>query len=101
MGELRLYDQKWSATISSLSSLQKHVLNQTLVDSHLEGIPSLGSLTARCLAGRNLQNLGGEANGALDAKVLGLSTVDEFGADLLERLDVARGQGDADLVDFL
>ena len=40
-------------------------------------------------------------DGALDAKVLGLGAIDELSADLLEVFDVARGQGNADLVDFL
>lgn len=37
----------------------------------------------------------------LDAQLLGLGTVDELGADLLEGLDIARSERDADLVDFL
>jgi hypothetical protein len=32
--------------------------------------------------------------------LLGLGTVDELGADLLDRLDVARSEGDANLVDL-
>lgn len=44
--------------------------------------------------------LGGQADGALDAELLVLGTVDELLADLLERLDVAGGEGDADLVDL-
>ena len=72
----------------------------TLVDAHLVRVPSLGTLTARRLAGGDLQVLGGQADGALDAELLGLGTVDELLADLLEGLDVARGEGDADLVDL-
>ena len=72
----------------------------TLVDAHLVGVPGLGTLTARGLAGGDLQVLGGQTDGALDAELLGLGTVDELLAHLLERLDVARGQGDADLVDL-
>ncbi|KAH8644986.1 putative 40s ribosomal protein s20 [Alternaria alternata] len=37
------------------------------------------------------------ADGALDAELLVLGTVDELLADLLEALDVAGGEGDADL----
>ena len=72
----------------------------TLVDAHLVGVPGLGTLTARGLAGGDLQVLGGQTNGALNAELLVLGTVDELLADLLEGLDVARGEGDADLVDL-
>ena len=67
---------------------------------HLVGVPGLGALTARGLAGGDLQVLGGHADGALDAQVLGLGAVDELLADLLERRDLAGGEGDADLVDL-
>ncbi len=43
---------------------------------------------------------GGETDGALDAELLVLGSVHKVGADLLEVLDVARGEGDADLVDL-
>lgn len=36
------------------------------VDSHLEAIPSLGSLSARSLTGGDTQHLGGHANGSLE-----------------------------------
>lgn len=70
------------------------------MDSHLVSIPGLGTLTTRSLAGGDLQLLGRQANGALDAQVLALGAVDQLLAHLLERLDVARGQRDADLVDL-
>jgi hypothetical protein len=67
---------------------------------HLVSVPGLGALTARGLAGGDLEVLGGHADGALDAQVLGLGAVDELLADLLEGRDLAGGQGDADLVDL-
>ena len=67
------------------------------MDAHLVCVPSLGTLTARSLTGGDLQVLGGQADGALDAELLVLGTVDELLADLLEALDVAGGEGDADL----
>ena len=70
------------------------------MDAHLEGVPGLGTLTVRSLTGGDLKDLGGETDGALDAKLLVLGTVDELLADLLKRLDVAGGEGDADLVDL-
>ncbi len=71
------------------------------MDTHLVQVPSLGTLTARGLAGRDLQGLGGQADGALDAELLGLGALNQLGRDLLEALDVAAGQGDADLVRLL
>ena len=67
---------------------------------HLVHVPGLGALTARGLAGGDLQVLGGHADGALDAEVLGLGAVDELLAHLLEGRDLAGGEGDADLVDL-
>lgn len=80
---------------------EQYVLNQTLVDAHLVEIPGLGTLTARGLTGGDLEVLGGQADGALDAQVLALGALDELGADLLEGLDLAGGQGDTDLVGLL
>ena len=77
------------------------VLDETLVDAHLVAVPGLGTLTARGLAGGDLQGLGGQADGSLDAQVLALGALDQLGAYLLERLDLAAGQGDADLVGLL
>jgi hypothetical protein len=71
------------------------------VNAHLKGIPGLGTFTIGCLSGRDPQVLGWETNGSLDAEILGLGTIEELNADLFEGLDVARGQSDADLVDFL
>ena len=70
------------------------------MDSHLKGVPGLGTLTTGGLAGGDLEVLGGEADGTLDTEVLRLCAVDELSADLLEGLDLARGEGDADLVDL-
>lgn len=73
-------------------------VNETLVDAHLEAVPGLGTLTARGLAGSDGQTLGRQTDRALGAEVLVLSTVDDLGADLLEDLDLAGREGDADLV---
>lgn len=70
------------------------------MDAHLKGVPGLGTLTVGGLTGGDLEDLGGETDGALDAELLVLGTVDELLADLLEALDVAGGEGDADLVDL-
>jgi hypothetical protein len=75
-------------------------VDEALVDAHLKGVPGLGTLTVGGLTGGDLQDLGGQADGALDAELLVLGTVDELLAHLLEGLDVARGEGDSDLVDL-
>lgn len=61
------------------------------MDPHLIHVPRLGPLTTGRLAGGNLQLLGRQADGALDAEVLALSALDQLGADLLEGLDFAGG----------
>ena len=71
------------------------------MDSHLESIPGLGTFTTGCLSGSDLEGLGWETDGTLDTEFLALGTLDELLADLLEGLDFAGGQGDADLVSFL
>jgi len=68
------------------------------VDLHLQVVPGLGSLSTRGLAGGDLEDLGGEADGSLYTEILVLGTLDEIAADLLKVLDVPRGQGDPDLV---
>ena len=71
------------------------------MDSHLKHIPGLGTLTVGGLSSGDLEGLGGESDRSLDVEGLGAGTVDELLADLLQRGNLARGQGDADLVDFL
>lgn len=71
------------------------------MNSHLKSIPCLRSFTTRSLSGCNLQGLSWETNGALDSEVLGLRTLNELLADLLEGLDISAGEGNADLVGFL
>lgn len=78
-----------------------YVLDETLVDAHLVAVPGLGTLTTRGLAGGDLEGLGGQTDGSLDAQVLALGALDQLGADLLEGLDLAGGQGDPDLVGLL
>lgn len=51
------------------------------MDSHLEAIPGLGTLTTGGLTGGDLEDAGRETNGALDAELLGLGTLDEVGGD--------------------
>ena len=75
-------------------------IDDALVNPHLEPVPGLGTLTTRSLTGGDAENLGGHANGSLDLQLLLLGSSDEVAADLLQALDVARGQRDADSVDW-
>ncbi len=71
------------------------------MNPHLKHIPRLTPLATRRLSRRDLQALRRQAHGTLDAQVLGLGALDQLLADFLEGLHFARGQGDADFVDFL
>ena len=71
------------------------------MNAHLIRIPRLTPLTTRRLPRRDLQALGRETNGALDAEVLALGSLDQLLAYFFETLHFAGGQGDADFVDFL
>ena len=64
-----------------------NLLNQSLVNPHLVGIPSLTTFTARRFPCRDLQVLGRQSDGSLGAEILGLCALDELGADLLKGLD--------------
>ena len=56
-------------------------VDETLVDTHLEVVPSLGALTTRRLTGGVSQNLGGETNGTLNTQLLVLGSVNKVSAD--------------------
>lgn len=71
------------------------------MNPHLIRIPRLTPLPTRRLPCRDLQLLSRQADGALDAQVLGFGTLEQFLADFLEGGDFAAGQGDADFVDGL
>ena len=71
------------------------------MDAHLVAVPSLGTLTARGLTGGDLEGLGRQTDGALDTQVLALGALEDLGADLLEDVDLAGGEGDSDLVGLL
>jgi len=75
-------------------------VNEALVDFEFVPVPGLGSFTTRRLAGGDLEDLGGETNGALHAKLLVLGAVDEVIRKLFEVLDIAAGEGDANFVEF-
>ena len=66
-------------------------INDTLVDSHLEAIPSVGTLTARGLTGGDAQDLGGHASGSLDLDALILSSTDEISAHYVFETVLCKG----------
>lgn len=51
------------------------------MDLHLEAVPGLGTFTTGGLTGGDLEDLGGETDGALDDELLVLGTVDKVSAD--------------------
>jgi hypothetical protein len=73
-------------------------VNQALVDAELIGVPGLAALTARGLAGGDLEVLGGQADWALDGKALVAGTLNQLGADLLEGSHISARESDADAV---
>jgi len=75
-------------------------VDQALVDLELVAIPGLGTFTARSLAGGDLQDLGGQADGALDAKLLVLCAVNEISAELFEVANVGARERNTNFVNF-
>ena len=73
-------------------------VDDALVDAHLEAIVGVGTLTTWRLAGGNNQLLGWHTHRSLAVEALVLGALNEVRADLLEGLDVAGSQGDANLV---
>ena len=71
------------------------------MDAHLEHVPRLATLATGGLTRGDFEGLSGETDGAFDAQVLGLGTFEELAAHFFKGRDLARGQGYADLVDFL
>ena len=74
-------------------------IDDALVDAHLEPVPRLGSLSTGRLPGGDSQGVCGHAHWTLGLELLLFGALDEVVANLLQRLDVARRQGDADAVD--
>merc|ERR1711915_89385 len=100
-GDLHIYIRLDADGGDGLDDLRGRVqVNDTLVDAHLEPVPGLGTFTTGGLPGGDAENLGGHADGSLHPQVvLVLGLMDKLATHLLKRLDVARGEGDADTVD--
>jgi len=70
------------------------------MDFKLVAIPSLRTFTTRSLTGSNLQNLGGETDGAFNTELLVLGSVNEIGGELFQVSDITAGERDPDFVNF-
>jgi hypothetical protein len=67
----------------SIATKACRILNQALVDPHLEEIPRLRTFTTRRLPRADSQVLGGQAHWALHTEVLVLGAIDQLGTDFL------------------
>jgi len=76
-------------------------IDKSLVDAHLKLVPCIGTLTIRCFSCHDAETLGRQSYWAFHAQLFLPSSLDEVVADLLERLDVSRGQCDADFMKLL
>eukprot|EP00201_Polytomella_parva_P020571 CAMPEP_0175045626 /NCGR_PEP_ID=MMETSP0052_2-20121109/4541_1 /TAXON_ID=51329 ORGANISM="Polytomella parva, Strain SAG 63-3" /NCGR_SAMPLE_ID=MMETSP0052_2 /ASSEMBLY_ACC=CAM_ASM_000194 /LENGTH=125 /DNA_ID=CAMNT_0016309205 /DNA_START=116 /DNA_END=490 /DNA_ORIENTATION=- len=74
-------------------------VENTLVDPHLEAIEGVGTLTRGTLAGGNLEDPGGHADGALGLNIVLLGGLDEVSGNLLKVLDALGGKGNANTVE--
>merc|ERR1740117_650641 len=76
-------------------------VEHALVDTHLEAIVGVGTITARGATGGHGEHLGGDANGTAGFVLQGAGTVDDLGAHMLEVLDFARAKSEANTLDLL
>jgi hypothetical protein len=101
-GDINLDTRLNRDTGNLLDNIRRSVqVDQTLVDAHLEAIPSVGTLSRRSLTGGDSQDLGRHTDGSTDMELLVQRGLLEVGTDLFQVLDIAGGQGDADAVDNL
>jgi len=68
-------------------------VDDSLVDTHLEAVPGLGTLTARRLTGGDLQDLGRDADGSLGLVALVLRAGNDLSACSLEGLGLSASEG--------
>lgn len=67
------------------------------MDSHLKAIPGLGTFTAGGFTGGDFEDAGRETDGAFDAEVLGLGTLDQVGGDCRSQHCIGDSGGGAHL----
>ena len=68
-------------------------IDDTLVDPHLESVPSLGTLPTRSFPGGDAKRFGWHTHGSLDGQLLILGRSDQIGTHLFEGANVMTGQG--------
>lgn len=73
-------------------------IDDTLVDTHLEAIPSLTTFTTRCFTCGDTKNLGWPTDWSLDTKLLLLSTRNQVSAHFFQWTDIGWCQCDTDAV---
>jgi hypothetical protein len=73
-------------------------VDQSLVNSHFEAVPCVGTFTTGRLTSGNLQDLGGKTNRAGNMQVFVRGTLLQVSADLFEVLDISRSQSNANAV---
>ena len=69
-------------------------VHDSLVDSHLVSVPSVGTLSAWRLSSGHSQDLGGHSNRASGVVALVLGPSNDLIASVLERLDMSTLEGD-------
>lgn len=65
-------------------------VDDSLVDPHLEPVPSLGTFTTRCFTGGDPQDFGWHTYGTFHAQFLFLGGIDQVGTYLFQRTYIAR-----------
>ena len=76
-------------------------VEDTLVDSHFETIPGVGTVTTRGTSGSDSEALGGHAVGTLGLEAGVLGAGNDLRASLFEGLDESGGKSHSDLANFL
>ena len=74
-------------------------INQSLMDAHLVGIKSLGTVTTRGFSSSNSEDFGRQTNGAFDFELLFLGSLNQIIRDFFKIFDVSGSERDSWLLD--
>merc|ERR1719159_1070376 len=101
-GDFNLHTRLDRNRCDLLDDVRRRVqIDQTLVDAHFKAIKGVGSLSTWTFADAQTQLLCWQSHWTCYVKVLILGTLDEISTDLLQGLDVATCEGNADAVKLL